>query len=137
LLEGACHLQQHPLQKEKNRNEWKISRSVQKTLPAPTDNTMTLAKEAFSLFQSRFTLSEPLRAVTVRAISLEEEGATQLSLFAEDNAPSRSSAIDRVTDEIRHRYGKDALKSATLLDRALPDSHGYVPFRGFEPQEEK
>jgi len=114
-----------------------VSRSVQKTLPAPTDNTITLAKEAFSLFQSRFTLSEPLRAVTVRAISLEEEGATQLSLFAEDNAPSRSSAIDRVTDRIRHRYGKDALKSATLLDRALPDSHGYVPFRGFEPQEEK
>jgi len=108
--------------------------SVQKTLPFSTDCTMTLAKEAFRLFRERYSFTEPLRSVTVRAICLTDQShGVQLSLFS-DSEDLRREKLDRVTDEIRRRWGKNALKNASLLQGKLPDFQGYVPFRGPSPQ---
>ena len=114
-----------------------FSASIQKTLPFSTDCTMTLAKEAFRLFQERYAFTEPLRSVTVRAISLSDRsGGVQLSLFSQSE-DLRAEKLDRVTDAIRRRWGKGALKNASLLVGQLPDSHGYIPFRGTAPLDQE
>lgn len=111
----------------KDRNFF--TRSLQKRLILPTDCTMTIATETFSLFRERYTFTEPLRSVTVRAIDLIREEAQQLSLLTQ-REDVRAERIDRVTDAIRSRFGKDALTCARLLkSEPLPDLHGYVPFR--------
>ncbi len=111
----------------KDRNFF--TKTLQKQLPQPTDCTMTLAKEAFSLFRERYLFREPLRSVTVRAISLRPKSDRQLSLFSQETQ-RRNQILDRVTDQIRSRFGQNALKPATLLDTCLPDETGYVPFQG-------
>ena len=111
----------------KDRNFF--AKTLQKRLLLPTDCTMTLAREAFSLFRERYVFREPLRSVTVRAIDLIREEFQQLSLLTE-REDVRAERIDRVTDTIRARFGKDALTCARLLKaEPLPDLHGYVPFR--------
>lgn len=107
-------------------------RSMQKQLPAPTDCTMTLAKEAFSLFRTKYLFREPIRSLSVRAIDLEKEPATQLSLFTEKE-DLRNEKLDRVCDRLRSVYGKDIVKSASLLTTRLPDEKGYIPFSAPEP----
>ena len=110
-------------------------KTLQKQLTAPTDCTITLAKEAFSLFQGRYEFREPLRSVTVRAISLEPAGGVQLSLF-QSTEESRALVLDKVTDSLRNRYGKGAVLPARLLTASTPDFHGYIPFRGTEKEPE-
>ena len=111
----------------KDRNFF--AKTLQKRLLLPTDCTMTLAREAFALFRERYVFREPLRSVTVRAIDLIREEAQQLTLLTE-REDVRAERIDRVTDTIRARFGKDALTCARLLKaEPLPDLHGYVPFR--------
>ncbi len=110
----------------KDRNFF--TRTLQKRLLLPTDCTMTLAKEAFSLFRERYSFSVPLRSVTVRAIDLIREEAQQLSLLTR-REDVRAERLDRVTDAIHSRFGKSALAPARLLkSNPLPDLHGYVPF---------
>ena len=111
----------------KDRNFF--AKTLQKRLLLPTDCTMTLAREAFSLFRERYVFREPLRSVTVRAIDLMREEAQQLSLLT-TREDVRAERIDAVTDSIRARFGKAALTPARLLSsEPLPDLHGYVPFR--------
>lgn len=111
----------------KDRNFF--AKTLQKRLLLPTDCTMTLAREAFSLFRERYVFREPLRSVTVRAIDLMREEAQQLSLLTA-REDVRAERIDAVTDSIRTRFGKNALTPARLLSsEPLPDLHGYVPFR--------
>ncbi len=106
-----------------------FTKTLQKRLLLPTDCTMTLATEAFSLFRERYVFTTPLRSVTVRAIDLIREEAQQLSLLTA-REDVRSERLDRVTDTIRGKFGKDALTPARLLKtEPLPDLHGYVPFR--------
>lgn len=105
------------------------TRSLQKKMPIPTDCTMTLAKEAFSLFRERYPFREPLRSVTVRAIQLADaKNGMQLSLF-EDKGEFRNQKLDQATDAIRRRWGKTALQNASLLNRNDDSEESdYVPF---------
>ena len=111
----------------KDRNFFQ--KTLQKKLPFPTSSTKTLAKEAFLLFSRRYVFREPLRSVTVRALDLVPEEGTQLSLFTGKEV-LREEKLDRVSDQVERRFGKDALTFARLLQSPLPETHGYVPFHG-------
>ena len=102
-------------------------RSMQKKLLCPTDCTMTLAREAFSLFQAKYYFREPIRSLSVRAIDLERASATQLSLFTEKKE-LRGETLDRACDRLRGVYGKDIVKNASILSTYIPDEKGYIPF---------
>ena len=103
-------------------------KTFQRRLEEPCDCTMTLAKTAFSLFQSRYRFDEPIRAISVRAIDLESTCAgQQLSLFS-DPREIRDQILDRAGDRIRSRFGHGALCAASLLSLSLPEQEGYVPF---------
>ncbi|MBR5295934.1 MAG: DNA polymerase IV [Clostridia bacterium] len=107
-----------------------FTKTLQKRLAVPTDCTMTLAKEAFSLFSARYLFREPIRAISIRAIDLEKVGEEQLSIFTEkEDLDLRAEKLDRVTDQLSSRYGKGTLILARLMDCDFSDDHeGYVPF---------
>jgi len=102
-------------------------KSLQTRLDRPTNCTATLARAAFRLFRERYFFREPLRALSVRAIDLVPMGeAVQLSMF-DDEREWREEALDRVSDQLRKRYGKKILRPASLLSFAEEESD-YVPF---------
>ncbi len=104
------------------------TRSLQKQFKAPTDATATLVKEAYALFCERYPFYEPLRALTVRAIGLEDaKSGIQLTLFSDTNE-ERNHRLDRACDAIRNRWGKTAVTPASLLPHPLPDQAEYTPF---------
>lgn len=104
-----------------------MTRSLRRRLPRPTDGTMTLAREAFSLFRERYLFHEPLRSLSVRAIDLERDETPQLSLFQE-KSDLREMRIDRLCDRLAARYGKPILLPARILSTPLPEKADYKPF---------
>ena len=98
-----------------------FTKTLQTKLAEPTDCTMVLAKEAYRLFLERYRFREPLRALSVRAIDLEDSTAgQQLSLFT-DKKEIRGQILDRAADTLNHRFGKGALLPASLLSSPLPE----------------
>ncbi len=108
-------------------------RSMQKKLLSPTDCTMTLAREAYSLFRAKYSFHQPIRSLSVRAIDLERSDATQLSLFTEKK-DLRGETLDRACDRLRSIYGKDIVKNASILSTYVPDEKGYIPFSAPDPR---
>lgn len=104
-----------------------FTKGFQRRLSAPTDHTMTIAREAFSLFRERYRFTEPVRSVTVRAIDLIRSEAEQLSIFTQKEN-LRGQVLDRAGDALCRRFGKSALLPASLLHASLPEHDGYVPF---------
>lgn len=111
-------------------------RSMQKRLAVPTDCTMTLAREAFSLFREKYLFREPIRSLSVRAIDLEKSDCVQLSLFTEKREV-RDETLDRACDKLRSIYGKDIVKNASILTTFVPDEKGYIPFSAPDPMQKK
>jgi DNA polymerase IV len=83
-----------------------------RTLPEGTDAGNALFRVAFELF------SEVHRGKKVRLLGIYAshfgEGRPQLSLFDEPKAPTPA---DRVRDEVRRRFGDEAITRASLLGR--------------------
>ena len=105
-------------------------KSFQRRLSEPTDCTGALAVEAYRLFLERYRFSEPIRAITVRAIDLENvSSGQQLSLFT-DPRQLRGQVLDEACDRIQSRFGPQAISAASLLKIHVPEDEGYVPFSG-------
>lgn len=87
----------------------------QLTLLRPTCATREIASAAMELIRRNHKPGAPLRMITVTGTRLEAVGSEQLSLFAEDQAGERSEALDRSLDTLRRKYGKAAVRPASLL----------------------
>jgi len=88
------------------------------SMPTPTDAGRDLVREARALL-AQLDLGAGVRLLGLSVSGLSEEPARQLSF---DDAPGPSAAVparvvdtDRVVDEIRGRFGADAIGPATLL----------------------
>ena len=91
-------------------------RSWQTVLEQPTQHAADLAGGAFSLFCQHYTWSQPVRAMTVRAIHLDDEqAAEQLSLFCDAGKRERDASVDATLDNIRRRFGRRAITHAATL----------------------
>ncbi len=87
-------------------------------LSSPTQSARTIAKEACELFKKNYGWENPLRSVTVRAIGLSaSELAGQIGIFDDERDSGRNS-LDRTVEEIRHRFGLGAIRSASLFGGA-------------------
>lgn len=94
----------------------------QRVLARPTDHAETLYDAAISLLPS-FDLVAPMRLVGLAAHNLIAEGqSNQGDLFAE--APASQGVLDKTLDELRTRFGSDAVTRGTELDRPLPPNEG-------------
>lgn len=106
----------------------------QKQLDIGVQSPYLIAKEAFSLFKSRYDWHLPVRAVSVTAINLyPEDEAEQLGLFYVNN--DKITKIDSIVEKLRSRYGQSIIKNACLLDTDLlnfekTNEVNFHPFRG-------
>ena len=122
------------------KNNALFVRQYQHPLPLPTQSAFEIAEAAFSLFQSVYRWELPVRAVTVRAISLTDAAApVQTDLFSDFARHEQQEKLDAAVRNIRTRYGKNSIFNACLLcetaiphgapeHAVLPRSIAYSPF---------
>ena len=94
----------------------------QTKLPFKTQLPSEIAQAAFLLFKGNYSWRSHVRAVTVRAIDLVPVNATeQLSLFNDNKKRERRERLEDCVEEIRGRFGKEALTYCALLgDLKMP-----------------
>ncbi len=98
-----------------------VSRS--RTLATPTDVGADVYEAARSLFDALVTEPEPIRLVGVRAEGLVDAAQTPQQLVLGEPETGRREA-EVAVDELRVRFGTDAVRSARLLGRRAPDEPG-------------
>ena len=92
-------------------------RQFQGKMPYASSNPMEIAAKARKLFNENYDWHLPVRAVTVRAIDLRETNESeQIDLFVDAEKTERSEKLYDCIEEIRRRYGKHAVCSASLID---------------------
>lgn len=99
-------------------------RQYQAPLLYSTQSPKEIAALARQLFERNYQWSMNVRAVTVRAINLVPNSTpTQLDLFDDAEKRERRYRIEDVVDQIRGRYGKEAIFAASLMGNLkLPGS---------------
>lgn len=85
-------------------------------LEEPTDDGAAIAAAAYGLFCCKGLKLLPLRSVSVTAIELESSLApVQTSLFADTGKTEKAKALNKATDAICARFGKNAITPAVLV----------------------
>lgn len=92
-------------------------------LPFKTQLPSELAHYGFRLFQERYRWITKVRAVCIRAIDLVPQNTEeQLSLFVDTDKRDRRARLQDSIEEIRGRFGKQAVTYAVLMgDKKMPD----------------
>jgi len=97
----------------------------QKRLEAPTYISRDIAAAAMELIRAAWSERAPVRALTVTAQNLVEEGqaAEQMDLFAAGAPPRRDKLekLERAMDGIRGKYGKGAISFASSVAKDSPE----------------
>jgi DNA polymerase-4 len=86
------------------------------TLGAPTQTSEEFYKEACRLYDKHWKAGEPIRllGITLQNLKLLEESALQLDLFSYEQQP-RKEALTKAMDQLRDKYGEDAVLTAGML----------------------
>ncbi|MGD2121017.1 MAG: DNA polymerase IV [Gemmatimonadota bacterium] len=96
------------------------TRQASHTLPDPVESDATI----FSVAQNLFRELRKKRRMQVRLLGVgisslvEEEGPPQLDLFGEEGLPepTRDRVVSRVVDDLRARFGDDAILPGRMLE---------------------
>lgn len=87
----------------------------QKKLSRPTNVTNEIMEAAFSLFQEHYSWENPIRSLGVRGASLKLENIpVQLNLFTDEKLRDKQEKLDKMTDEIRRRFGYFSIQRAFM-----------------------
>ena len=101
------------------RNNELFTKEWQCRISIPTQSPTYLAKTAFYLFAKNYQWEHPIRSVTVRAINLfEEDCPIQYDLFTDVKSLDRQERLDAAIEQIRFRFGKDAIKNGVLFQKS-------------------
>lgn len=108
------------------KNNQLCSQQFQCKLETPTQSAGAIAEGCFQLFKKNYPWHYPVRAVTVRAIYLEEDTIPiQQSLFVDSVKLEKREKIDRTIEDRRRRFGKNSIYPASLLNnQKMPQSEG-------------
>lgn len=91
--------------------------SWQKRIENPSQDETEIARAAFDIFTSRYVWGNPIRSLTVSAISLEHVNTpTQLGIFQDTIAQEKRATLMQTIDYIKKLYGKRAIIPAVILD---------------------
>lgn len=87
----------------------------QAQLDYPINSALILAQNGFKLFLKNFDWHLPIRALGIRGINLvSSQLSRQCSLFADSDKTERLETLDKVSDRLRERFGKDIIFPARL-----------------------
>ena len=87
----------------------------QEPLPSPSRSPYELAQAGYALFRRRYGWARPVRALTIRGIRLIPDTApVQTDFFSSAEAREKRRRLDDAVDEIRRRFGTDAVRAASL-----------------------
>lgn len=104
--------------------------SKQIPLSPASANSGAIAKSAISLIEKIHNFNDPLRAITVSAIRLENKDGVQISLFDEPN--DKADKLEKTIDDIRAKYGYRSVQRGILLENDLTGNlHEDDDFRPF------
>ena len=105
------------------RDNGLFSFTRQVKLKRATNITDEIMKAAYGLFQSHYLWEHPIRSLGVRGSNLTlDHMPVQLSLFTDEELRERQEKLDRMTDEIRRRFGYFAIQRAFMKqDEHLSD----------------
>jgi DNA polymerase IV len=93
-----------------------ITRGV--TLSLATDVDDVIYQAALALLRQEWTGRRKIRLVGIRASNLTREVAYQLQLF--EPGQDKQARVNRAIDEIRARFGRNAIKRASQLEDDAP-----------------
>ena len=97
------------------RDNGLFSFTRQVKLKRATNITDEIMKAAYGLFQSHYLWEHPIRSLGVRGSNLTlDHMPVQLSLFTDEELRERQERLDRMTDEIRRRFGYFAIQRAFM-----------------------
>lgn len=106
----------------------------QKRPEQPTRLVEMLLSSGMELFNSYYTWEKPVRAVGIRACELvNEEDAIQYTLFYSGERYEKLERLESRVDEIRRRYGKQAIVRAGIMTD-LPFGAPDVPAFALTPK---
>lgn len=91
--------------------------SRQKQLDAPSNLAEEISKASVEIIKSSWTLSKPIRLLTITAINLcDEDACEQISLFqAKEENRINSEKLERTMDKIRAKYGGGAVTYGRII----------------------
>jgi DNA polymerase-4 len=89
--------------------------SKQLTLDAPTDSTQKLYETGVELFDLLWQ-EEPIRLMGLSGARAESGELEQLNFFDMEKSEKRKK-LDTAIDEVRNRFGAEAITRASLLDQ--------------------
>ncbi len=89
----------------------------QSALEQPTDRAEVINAAAMQLLDANWSPGRRLRLIGVGVSGLLDEAGYQLDLF--DDHDQRAIRLATALDEIRERFGRDAIVRASMLDRPL------------------
>ncbi|MBN1399524.1 MAG: DNA polymerase IV [Anaerolineae bacterium] len=92
----------------------------QSRLEQPTDQGPVIYDVAQQLLRAHLPAQRKVRLIGLGLTGLLEEGGYQLQLF--DQSDQRRINLDRAVDEIRERFGREAIVRASLLRKSRHDS---------------
>lgn len=93
-----------------------LSRQYQVPLPYPTQSPLEIASAGFDLFRMRYDWPKPVRALTIRGISLiPMHQPEQLDLFHDAEKREKRRALDNCIDDLRNRFGYNVICPASLM----------------------
>jgi len=96
--------------------------SRQKQLPVPVNTAEEIFAAALSLVKDTPFITRPIRLLTVTGINLCDETyeEVQMDMFGTGAKDRRQTeSLDRAMDEVRRRYGRNAISFARILDNDI------------------
>lgn len=88
----------------------------QDCLPYPTQSWQEIGREAYRVFLKSYDWHLPVRALTVRGISLENENIPcQLDLFSDFERHDKLDRLEKAIEDVRSRYGRGCIDIAGLI----------------------
>jgi DNA polymerase IV len=96
-----------------------VTQTRQAALAQPTDQGQVIYATALQLLRDNWRQGQQLRLLGVAVSGLLDHSGYQLSLF--DDSDQRRMRLNRALDEIRGRYGRDAITRASLLNPTGPE----------------
>lgn len=100
-----------------------ISHEYQCFLEMPTRSSRVIHDTAMTLFKKSFCKSG-IRSLGVRAIKLVSDNSVeQMSLLFDYKFQEKIESLENASDKLNERYGKNTVRSATLLNSDYLNSH--------------